>query len=36
MGSQDYRDLEVWKRGVALVTELYRLTDRFQAGLYTG
>ncbi len=28
---QDYKDLDVWKRSVALTTELYKLTSRFPA-----
>ena len=29
MGSQSYRDLEVWKRSAMLVTEIYRTTATF-------
>ena len=26
---QNYKELDVWKRAVALITELYRITSRF-------
>ena len=26
---QDYKDLDVWKKSIALTTELYKLTSRF-------
>ena len=39
MGSNDYRDLEIWKRGIELVKQVYTLTEAFpdseRFGLYS-
>jgi four helix bundle protein len=29
LGVQDYKELDVWRKSVALTTELYKLTSRF-------